>query len=142
MGAMERRKKVMNEKGFTLIEIIAVLVLLGILTAIAVPKYLSLTQSASNSAGAAALAAGISNANQVFSQGYLAGTLYTGATLAAALNVATYTAAGDYTLAYADGAVTGATCSITVTIAGVAATSSAAMPVGAQYLSKTAVIAQ
>ncbi|MGD0400027.1 MAG: prepilin-type N-terminal cleavage/methylation domain-containing protein [Syntrophobacteraceae bacterium] len=139
---MEKRKRVMNEKGFTLIEIIAVLVLLGILTAIAVPKYLSLSQNASNSAGAAALAAGVSNANQVFAQGLLTGTTYTGATLAAALNVAAYETAGDYTLAYADGAVTGVTCSITVTIGAVAAGSSAVMPVGAKYLSKTAVIAQ
>lgn len=139
---MELRKRAMNEKGFTLIEIITVLVLLGILTAIAVPKYLSLQQNASNSAGAAALAAGISNANQVFAQGLLTGTTYTGAALATALSVAAYQTAGDYTLSYADGAVTGVTCSIKVTITAVAATSSAVMPVGAQYLSKTAVIAQ
>ena len=35
-----------SEKGFTLLEIIAVLVILSILTAIAVPKYVSLDQSA------------------------------------------------------------------------------------------------
>ena len=35
-----------SEKGFTLLEIISVLVILSILTAIAVPKYVSLDQSA------------------------------------------------------------------------------------------------
>ena len=138
---MEQRKRVRNEKGFTLIEIIAVLVLLGILTAVAVPRYLSLTSQAVNSAAAAALAAGISNANQVFSQGLLAGTTYTGAALATALNVAAYTTAGDYTLAYADGAVAGATCSITVTITACAV--AANMPAtGSSNLTKIAVIAQ
>src|SRR5271165_6585003 len=107
MWAMEQRNKLKNEKGFTLIEIIAVLVLLAILTAIAVPKYLSLKQDASNSAGAAALAAGVSNANQLFAAGLLTGITYTGATLATALNVAAYQTAGDYTLAYANGAVAG-----------------------------------
>jgi len=43
---MEKRNILKNEKGFTLIEIIAVLILLGILAAVAVPKYMDLTEEA------------------------------------------------------------------------------------------------
>ena len=43
---MKMKDMVKNEQGFTLIEIIAVLVLLGILAAVAVPKYMSLAEDA------------------------------------------------------------------------------------------------
>ena len=45
-----------NEKGFTLIEIIAVLVILGILAAIAIPKYLSMADEARIKAAQGAIA--------------------------------------------------------------------------------------
>lgn len=47
---MNSRHTLRNQQGFTLIEIIAVLVLLGILAAVAVPKYLDLTDSAKGKA--------------------------------------------------------------------------------------------
>jgi MSHA pilin protein MshA len=50
----------MNEKGFTLIEIIAVLVILGILAAIAVPKYIDLQNTARDKSLERAMADGLS----------------------------------------------------------------------------------
>ncbi len=45
-----------NEQGFTLIEIIAVLIILGILSAVAVPKYMDLQDDARQQAAQAAIA--------------------------------------------------------------------------------------
>lgn len=63
-----------NEKGFTLIEIIAVLVILGILAAVAVPRYLNMQGEARGKAMQSALAALQSTATQSYAQQLLNGS--------------------------------------------------------------------
>ena len=53
---MEQQKLLRNQNGFTLVEIIAVLILLSVLAAIAVPKYIDLEQNARQKAFDGAIA--------------------------------------------------------------------------------------
>lgn len=57
-----------NQRGFTLIEIIAVLVILGILSAVAVPKYMDLQNQARIKAGQRAIAETKTRLSSAYSQ--------------------------------------------------------------------------
>jgi MSHA pilin protein MshA len=63
-----RRNFLKNQQGFTLVEIIAVLVILGILSAVAVPKFVDLQKDAEEKAIQGALAAAASNVTLTYSQ--------------------------------------------------------------------------
>lgn len=105
------KKIVRNQKGFTLVEIIAVLVILGILAAVAIPKYFNLQEDAKNKAVQGAIAEGKARVSQFASQYLLShGSFPAQATYS---NAAVGSDAGDFLLDYTAAGSTGITIKAT-----------------------------
>ncbi|MEA3428358.1 MAG: type II secretion system protein [Thermodesulfobacteriota bacterium] len=73
---MKKKNMLKNEKGFTLIEIIAVLVIMGILAAVAIPKFFDLQEKAREKAVYTAMSELKVRVNQYFAQELLDGKTF------------------------------------------------------------------
>jgi prepilin-type N-terminal cleavage/methylation domain-containing protein len=97
---MSKKCKLMNQKGFTLIEIIAVLVILAILAVVAVPKYMDMISDSKNKAAIGGVAEGMGRVNMLVAKYMLSsnGAPPSAATIAADTSLGS--ASGDFQLTY------------------------------------------
>ncbi len=123
-----------NNDGFTLIEVIVVIVILAILAGVAIPKYVGLHEEARNKAATAALAEGMARVNQMAAKMILTsnGSLPAAGSVIGTLT-GTMTDAGDFSLAYEAAGTTG----INITASGIGATVSGGTASGLARLPTT-----
>ncbi len=101
-----------SEAGFTLIEIISVLVILGILASVAIPKYMDMQTKAKQNATQAALGAGASEVSIKYANAILTGSSAPDMAALAAILTSSSTTLGDYHYTYAS-AASGITVTVT-----------------------------
>jgi prepilin-type N-terminal cleavage/methylation domain-containing protein len=102
------------QRGFTLIELVMVIVVLGVLGAVALPKYSDLKLDSANAAAQGFAGAAASGAVGIYAKAIAAGTAYAGdctsaTNLAAGVVTTGYTFAGTYPNCTVVSTVTGAT---------------------------------
>jgi len=120
---MELQKRLKREGGFTLIELIAVIIILGILAAVIVPKYFDMTGRAQDAAYRGALNEGVARFNMAYAQYVLttsARPAGLGDLATTALLGGSAVSIGDYTVSYA-----GTTANVTATLTMTSAATSA-----------------